>query len=330
MKKIAIITFYYGHFNKMMDFWFKSVEKNPTINFFMFTDLPIHNKPKNLQTINISFNELISYTQQKFDFKICVPEPYKYLDFRPAFGEIFSEYLTEYDFWGFCDTDIILGDIRTFLTDEILNQYDKFLALGHFTLYRNTIEINSTYKKCKEPNYKQVFTFGINSAFEEYFGTSRYWDKYLPERFYKEIIFDDLNCYKYAFIPLFKKGKEDIGRHIIYSYENGKLFRIYDSNGNINKKEIMYVHFQKRQMKIETPVCENFLIIPNSFIAFIENLNSNDLKRFDVSQKCYPHVMKLHLNTIRNKIKKLYTSLTPSKFGNPALPKDGANYYKEK
>lgn len=327
MKRIAIITFYYGQFNNMMDFWFHSVSKNPTIDFFMFTDLPIHNKPQNLKVINISFSKLISYTQEKFDFKICVPEPYKYPDFRPAFGEIFSEYLTNYDFWGFCDTDLILGDIRAFMTDELLDQYDKFLALGHFTLYRNTVEVNSTYKKCKEPNYKQVFTFGRNSAFEEYFGTSRYWDKYLPERFYQAIPFDDLDCYKYAFTPLFKKN---IGKHFIYSYENGKLFRIYELNNKIGKQEIMYVHFQKRQMKIETSVHEKFMMVPNSFINYISNLNSNNLKHFDVSHRFYPHTLKLQLNRIYNKIKKIHTALHPSEFGVPILPKDGADYYKKK
>lgn len=204
MTKIAIITFYYGQWKPIMSFWLNSVANNPTIDFFMFTDIEMPNKPQNVIIINISFQKLIAYTQKKFDFTICIPEPYKFPDFRPAFGEIFSDYLKDYDFWGFCDTDLVFGNIRAFMTDALLEQYDKLLAMGHFTLYRNNETVNSMYKKCQTPNYRQVFTFPRNCAFEEYFGTSRYWAIHHPKTFYRGIPFDDLNCYKYSFISQFK------------------------------------------------------------------------------------------------------------------------------
>jgi len=27
-------------------------------------------------------------------------------------------------FWGYCDIDLIFGNIRAFMTDELLNEYD--------------------------------------------------------------------------------------------------------------------------------------------------------------------------------------------------------------
>jgi hypothetical protein len=328
MKKIVIITFYYGHFGKDIEFWFHSIKNNPTIDFLIFTDLEVPIQCNNLIVIHKSFMELVEYAQQKFSFKICVPEPYKFPDFRPAFGEIFSDYLKGYDFWGFCDTDLVLGDIRAFMTNSLLEKYDKLLAMGHFSLYRNIPEVNTMYMKCEEPNYQQVFTFPRNSAFEEYFGTSRYWAINLPDKFYKEIPFDDLDCYKYPFIPQFRK-KEDKGKnYFIYSYEHNKLYRIYEMNGKLHKDETMYVHFQKRKMEIKTNVQEKFMMIPNAYIPFIENLDINKLRSFDVSQKWYPHAYILQCKRVINKWKKIKASLHPSKFGIPMLPIDGINYYK--
>lgn len=327
MKSIAIITFYYGKFNNMIDFWLDSVEKNPTIDFIMFTDLNVPKKPLNLKIIDFSFNKLISYTQSKYSFRICIPEPYKFPDFRPAFGDIFSEFLIGYDFWGFCDTDIILGDVRNFMTDDLLNRYDKLLALGHFTLYRNNNEVNTMYKKCIEPNYKQVFSFPRNCAFEEYFGTSRYWAKFLPEKFYRGIPFDDLDCFKYPFTPLFQKERETTKSVLIYTYEKGKLYRVFAENTNLKKCEIMYVHFQKREMEIKIPLQEKYMIVPNSFVPFLENLTYNDLNRFNVSNRFYFHKIKLVSNMIRNKIRKCKIYIRNSEFGNPKLPKDGSKYY---
>ena len=49
----------------------------------------------------------------------------------------------EYDFWGYCDIDLIFGNIRKFITDDILDKYDKILSRGHFTLFRNKDSINT-------------------------------------------------------------------------------------------------------------------------------------------------------------------------------------------
>ena len=327
MKKIAIIIPYYGHFGSIMEFWIKSISNNPSIDFLLFTDLSINNKPQNLLTINLTFNELINLAQKNFEFKICAPDPYKFIDFRPAYGEIFSKYLKEYDFWGFCDTDLIFGDIRKFITDSLLDQYDKILAQGHFTLYKNTPEVNSIYKNCKEPYYKQVFTFPLNCAFDEYYGTSGYWAKYLTDRFYRKILFDDLDCYKYEFTPLFKKN---IGKYYIYSYENGKLFRIYELNHKIHKEETMYVHFQKRKMKLATSPSNYFLMIPNVFIAYNNNINIDTLHHLYSNKKWYPHKYKLYIKRLLNKLKKVHASLSPKEFGNPTISKNGYIYYQHK
>jgi len=92
------------------------------------------------------------------------------IDFKPAWGVIFQDCIEKYDFWGCCDIDVILGDIRAFLTDELLERYDmvscrrEFLS-GHFMLFRNSSEIDHLYERSRD--YPRVFTSESIFNFDE-------------------------------------------------------------------------------------------------------------------------------------------------------------------
>ena len=47
--KIAIIGVYFGKFPEYFDLWLESCKKNAKIDFFVFTDQEIVNKPKNVK-----------------------------------------------------------------------------------------------------------------------------------------------------------------------------------------------------------------------------------------------------------------------------------------
>ena len=84
--------------------------------------------------------------QNHYDFPISISAPYKFCDFRPAFGEIFSDYLVGYDYWGHCDVDLIWGDIRKFVTDDVLTKYKRIFSRGHCSIYENSSEVNAFYR----------------------------------------------------------------------------------------------------------------------------------------------------------------------------------------
>ena len=138
MKKIIIVCCYFGQKRKDYKTWLKSCEYNSNIDWLIFSDSDWGNTPPNVKIIKKTFNEIKEKIQSKFEFKITLNTPYKLCDYKPAYGYIFEEYIEEYDFWGYCDFDMIFGDIRKFLTDEILQQYDKIFKLGHLSLYKNT------------------------------------------------------------------------------------------------------------------------------------------------------------------------------------------------
>ncbi|RLB65728.1 MAG: hypothetical protein DRH08_07575 [Deltaproteobacteria bacterium] len=112
---------------------------------------------------------------EKLGLPISFNDPYKLCDFKPAFGTIFAEYLNEYDFWGNADIDLIYGNIRRFLTEELLSEYDvitsrkEYLA-GHLTLYRNRPEFNRLYENSVD--YPRVFLDANHLSFCE---CSRMW-----------------------------------------------------------------------------------------------------------------------------------------------------------
>ena len=330
MKSIAIIFPYFGTFKKDIIFWLESVKNNSTIDFLLFTDIKIVLPPENLKIIQMSFEEFRTIIQQNFNFNICLLTPYKVCDFRPCFGEALKSYIKNYDFWGYSDTDLVYGDLRKFLTDEILNTYNRILGRGHFSLFRNTKEINALYKQNISPTYQQVFTFSEGCAFDEYWGTSRYWDLYLSDQFYQAFPFDDIDCSLYAFHSQMKR-KKDIGKsNFIYAYKNKKLYRVYEKENEIYQEEIMYVHFQKRKMEVQTTQTSCFMMVPNNYIPYIENLNIEILRRYSKEHKFYIQHYKILFDRIKNKIKKIITLNYSSTFGKPKLPKDAIKYYTEK
>lgn len=91
---------------------------------------------------------------------IDLVNPYKLCDLKPALGNIFRSIFHEYDFWGYTDIDLILGNIRSFFTRELLDVYDvlfvrKEYATGSLFLIRNCGCCNYLYMN--SPDYESVF-----------------------------------------------------------------------------------------------------------------------------------------------------------------------------
>ena len=94
---------------QFMSTWLESCKRNPTVDFLLFTDCNSGGgeMPCNLKVYTISFSDLRERIARLYNFPIALNKPYKLCDFRPAYGHIFEEELKVYDFWGFCDMDMI-------------------------------------------------------------------------------------------------------------------------------------------------------------------------------------------------------------------------------
>lgn len=173
MKTICMIGCYFGTLPSTFQLWLNTCKYNDTVDFLVFTDDERQfDIPDNVKLEYTKFCDLKNKIQSFFDFTIALDTPYKLCDFKPAYGEIFYEYIKDYDFWGHCDLDMFFGNIRKFLTDGILDRYDKILTEGHFVLYRNG-EANHWYRTLPTKKYQkweEVYQTAENCAFDEWAG----------------------------------------------------------------------------------------------------------------------------------------------------------------
>ncbi len=214
MKSICLVIPYFGKFPSNFNLFLKSCSYNSTIDFLIITDdKGNYDYPPNVKVIYKTFEELRKLIQRNYDFKINLNNPYKLCDYKPAYGEIFNFYLQNYDFWGYCDVDLMFGNIRSFITDDLLENYEKIFSRGHLTLFKNNIKMNTIYKNRinGKEKYKEVFSNAKNYAFDE-------WGKdginhicnLAKIKFYDEILFSDIYIGKYAFYisQLMKRDKK--------------------------------------------------------------------------------------------------------------------------
>lgn len=170
--KICMLYVYLGEFPWYFKFFLKSCKDNSNIDFIIFSDNSFsdYTVSDNIRFENITLADINILASSKLGFDVSVENAYKLCDFKPAFGVIFEDYIMNYNYWGVGDIDVILGNIREILTDNILNEYDVFFVrddypTGFFQLYKNTFYINNLFRKSHD--YKKVFTTNKHYCFDE-------------------------------------------------------------------------------------------------------------------------------------------------------------------
>lgn len=256
MKKIAFIIVWYGEFRSYFPLWLKSCENNPTVDFLLFTDQEQEiTLPANVKRYIFSFDALRQKFAKHFDFPIRLKYPYKVCDYRPTYGEVFAEYLTDYDFWGYCDVDLIWGDIRSFITNRILEENERIFTHGHCSLFLNTKEVNAYYRTLSANghlDYREIYQSDDSWSFDEWAGHRGGGISVIFKEHgiatYDEPVMADL---KANYAGFFVNGREDLQKVNCFEYQNGKLYAIGMRNGESYREEVLYCHFQKRKLTLQ-------------------------------------------------------------------------------
>jgi len=161
MRSLCFISFYSGPFPDYFRFFLDSCQRNPDVRFIIFNDtLEADRTLSNVELKKLSRAEFESLVAEKLGFAVRITRGLKIAEFRPAFGLLFDDLLRGCDFWGYCDVDQIFGDIRKFMTQELLDRYDVITTThrwvaGHFALFRNTAELLRLF--ARSPNFREVF-----------------------------------------------------------------------------------------------------------------------------------------------------------------------------
>ncbi len=285
MKKIRYIVPYFGKLPENFPIWLISCEMNPTINWLIITDDKTeYNYPSNVEVKYTTFEDIKKRIQEKYDFEILVDRPWKLCDYRVAYGEIFEQELKDYDFWGYCDVDLLWGDIRKFITNDILEKYEKIGFQGHSTLYKNNKEVNQRYKMQIPgyPSYKEIFTDKKGYCFDENIICDIYKKLNIP--YYRETNFAHLSKYDYGFFLKYLPEDEDYKNdNQIFIWKDGKLKRIFcDKENTIKEEEFMYIHFFCRPMTYKIDDCSKelkYVMYPDVLEELKEPITAKYIKK---------------------------------------------------
>jgi len=272
-KKFAFIVPYFGKFHSWFQLWLDSCARNEMVDWIIFTDDKTpYVYPSNVIVHYCTFYDIISLVQSNFDFKVALDRPYKLCDFKPAYGEIFSDYLLGYKYWGFCDVDLIWGNLQKWLGNSKVEEYQQISFWGHCTLLKNIPEINLLYRMKIDgvKYYRDVFSsnkgFGFDedtgfNVFSKYVGLKTYIIPYLD-------IMPPLLSYKFAptaiSLPFFSEAIKDIV--VLVNSDGVKMYGLNEDK-KLVVKEFAYVHLQRRNLKNEvSDNCKSFIIVPNRII----------------------------------------------------------------
>lgn len=304
--KVCLVAAYLGPLPPYFSVWARSCGGNPSIDWLLFTDTPADRLPKlpeNLKAVQISFPELRRLICDRLNLEICLPTPYKLCDFKVAYGVIFADWLKDYDFWGYCDMDVVWGNLRAFFSDEILSSNDKLQECGHLTLLRNVESINRLYMQCA-PNvdYRHVFTDPRSFSFDEHGGVR--FLTYLAKIRHTWIAkYCDVDPSRHHLTDCRKKNF----RRQIFYWEDGHLYREYVDEKeqddacyrypNVSRDEFAYIHFQKRNFPaphFDIDAARGFYITPYGFqqkLKYIHELT--DFLRLNPRSATYKPVLKM-------------------------------------
>ena len=147
--RYVIIQPYFGKFPIWIDLFIYSCGKNPKVDFVFFTDCEISKSIdiyKNVKFIKTNFEEYCDFVSERLNIDFHPDNTYKLCDLKPFLGVVHFDIISQYDCWGYCDIDLVLGDLSILLSkmekfDLISTHSDR--CSGHFTL----IKTKSKYTK---------------------------------------------------------------------------------------------------------------------------------------------------------------------------------------
>jgi hypothetical protein len=146
--RLALVLMWSGKWRPWIHLFLHSCGRNPGVDFLIFTDQTAPGSlPRNVRIIPMSLAAVQHRAGAVLGFHVTIQRAYKLCDFKPLYGLLFAEYLEGYSHWGYCDEDIFWGDLRRFVTDELLQGYDLITAcrccvVGQLTILRNAPEVN--------------------------------------------------------------------------------------------------------------------------------------------------------------------------------------------
>ncbi len=290
--RIALVVCYFGKLPNYARLVMRSAGANPTIDWFIFGDQkPDYELPANVRFLPMTMPQLQQIMASACDTPVRIDHPIDLTRLKVTYGLCFAERLKGYDFWGHVDLDMIYGDLRAFLPEEILDEYPRVYVRGHLSLYRNTDEANRYFmlKAPGAPGYEGILANTDRTQFDEWPGIWKIFRYHRIPQYHKEVI-ADIKPPNLHYITRFEAEEQENYPHQVFYWHQGKIFQAYyHREGGLFDRELAYVHFQKRSFPapdFDTAMVPGFLIGPGGFTPYDrENLSPEEMERLNGDTK---------------------------------------------
>ncbi len=283
LPSISLVVPWFGPLPVWFDIWLVTCGANPTIDWLLFTDEPLEGRPvpANVHVHEISLAGLRRRFNEMLGMEVNLSHPYLLCNLKLAYGFLFAKELAGYELWGYCDADVVWGDLRRFFPAELLRAYPKLQQNAHLTLYQNTPETVELFRQPHpdpHKDYRVVFREDHVVNFCEWYGAHELaylagLDQYLVERFVD--------------VDQSSAGLRGIGlrnyEHQLFYWEDGRLFREYIDDPGVDpedaawprtqRDEFAYLHLQKRRMSapgFDPSAVRGFYITPHGFVQKVK------------------------------------------------------------
>ena len=232
-------------------FWlpafFLSCRQNQDVTWIIYADFYLSEPtPLNVTLKQMGLRDFEMRASAALGTKIDIVNRRQICDLKPVYGLIFADDLKPFDFWAYSDLDIIWGDVKQFMTDDILEQNDivssraKKLS-GHFTLVRNnTARTNRIFelmpavaKKMAASKYLHLDERELTTHLKEHLNTE-------PPHARLRV-----HCPRELTVDSTCQRALGASANIALWWRDGKTF-------DVESQEVMYLHFHKLRQTMNT------------------------------------------------------------------------------
>jgi hypothetical protein len=257
---IAVVIPYFGRWDEWAPLFFETVRRNATVEFVVFTDCDMQGlTAPNVRVQPMSLREYVALVNERLGLGFDPPDAYKLCDLRPLLGRIHEPEFRGFDFYGWCDTDLLFGDVRSFYTDDVLARHDVLSThahriSGHFALFRNNRRNRGMYRRIyawrdalSRPEFVGIDEHGITNAYlmtavdkaNEKFGlrVSNPMTRWLARRRRRGLFMQER--YTTPFLPRpWLDGSLDSAQPDVWYYRDGRVTNSRDAG-----RDFIYLHF---------------------------------------------------------------------------------------
>lgn len=268
--KIAVIIPYFGTLPNYFQTFLFSCKYVKMMDFLIFTDDDSINGMYMPETVSVSILSWSCMTQMISDRYLGQPiYAYKLCDYKPCYGVIFEEYIKDYDYWGYCDIDMLMGGVDSFLLSINYEKYDRIGRYGHFTLYKNSPSINNIFRINLNINDFPSFTNIIKTSFP--CNNDEVWTNLICQSIGLAFL-EDVPCANIDFtrnLHFHTYNRSHLPE--LFVWDCGRMYVYYKEGDIVHKEEKVYFHYMMRKdMPVHGELGEKILATNEGFYPFDE------------------------------------------------------------